>query len=440
MHINTPLSNPSSQTKAVLRFWSAGRQGVIPTESVLTISLAPSPHPIPFSADLLEGITAQEGLLTPQIDWTGHWGGVPGSGKYQIRVATSRGPVGLRVDGLAHEEGYTEPETTLREVEYFVGTFAKMVPHSTFVPQPEQQLDEITLLAVACGGQRVALLAAEVSRIARPDGIWSESPDEYWVSLDGDLIPGYSLAHFLGHSVDQVNQDLGWALLISGKEGLVALLTDTVYGLINIPCHCLRRLVFAEQLKVGYLDKDHGAIEVLDPKQLLGQPSVLFSNWDFSDFPSPVLAGIFADSRYLVTKIGPYCLVFLASLVISVIRDVEERQISTSRHRRSYPLLNLSHLMEVNGKAASQRILLIQRPGRVPVAIIVDEVSMSRAPWVWQALPPLPTISHRLFSAIGWDGDGLKLQVREDLFNKKIPDTLYSCIRRAWCGWITLEN
>ncbi|CAK0770730.1 hypothetical protein CCP3SC1_50066 [Gammaproteobacteria bacterium] len=258
-------------------FWGAGRRGILPAAFVLNVSLASDAIPIPFSMLALEGMVAREGVLTPQIDWTVHWGGTRQAGRYRIQVQTSRGPVWFRVDSVARTTLATEDVSTLAEMEELIAPLAVASANSYSASIFRDTWDqEITLLITETQGQTVALPAAAVARVERPSGIWAaRQANEYQVALAGELVTGVSLGYWLGHPTSEEREN-AWALVVAGNNGQVAILTTFVHGLISIPRHHLHRLVRNSGESVWYLDQQRGAIEVLDPTVIAGgQPSAL---------------------------------------------------------------------------------------------------------------------------------------------------------------------
>ncbi|CAK0777481.1 putative CheW-like domain-containing protein [Gammaproteobacteria bacterium] len=452
------ISGPASPLRDTLGFWSAGRQGVLPVASVINISVASAAMPVPFASPFFEGIVVQDGLLTPQIDWTAYWGGAARSGGYRMRVRTSRGPVWFRVDRVlppgSGGVGSDAPAEMLTEMETLIAPLAV----ATDDPNPPSLAacawdHEIALLMVESQGQTLALPAAAVLRVEQPAEVWptrAGAPGERQVVLAEGLLAGVSLEHWLGQPVS-VTTERAWALVVAGGEGRMAILVTAVQGLVAASPQRIRRMARGSRESFWYLDAQRGAIEVLDPAAVTGCSSAgpTLSERLKPARPPPSLGsrnpaerrcGLGAK-RGLAVRAGSFHCLFPSTPIVQVIREVQNHSILTRRRAGCYPVIDLAQLL--GGKpSAARRALLVKRRGPLPLALLVEEVALAEPDLTWRPFPAVPAEVQDFFAAIAiaqntaQNGERSWLLLREGLFQGKVSPATKARIRASIRGWI----
>ncbi len=459
----TPISPSHSDDyglspRQTLTFWSAGRQGALPVTSVMNISIASAATPIPFGPPAFEGVVAHDGMITPQIDWVAHWGGTARSGIYRMRVQTSRGPVWFRVDSLAlpgnSPSGGALPMVaeavaeTVADMESLVSLLAVAGDDpNPPLPFANPQDHEVTLLVTETQGRTVALPAAAVLRVERPAQVWTVragQPSERQVALTDGLMAGVSLGHWLGYPVP-VAAENAWALVVTGSEGRVAILTASLQGLVSLPPHRLRRMVRGSDESFWFLDAQRGAIEVLDPATMTGRLETGPALGQRLKPPVPLpldtrnpaerRRGLDAK-RGLMARVGPYTCLFPAAMLLRVIRQVDPDQIHAKRRAGDYPVVDLARLLGLEPSGTQGRALLVKHRGRQPLVILADEVTLCKPDLKWRPFPAVPLAVHELFAAIAQEEGQVWLLLREGLFQGRSNPAASVRIREAVRGWI----
>ena len=80
---------------------SAGQSRVLPAAVVLDVAPARPAAPLPFAPTALEGLVETDGRLAPQWDLPQAMGGAARAGRCSILIATTRGPIRVRVDAVS---------------------------------------------------------------------------------------------------------------------------------------------------------------------------------------------------------------------------------------------------------------------------------------------------------------------------------------------------
>jgi chemotaxis signal transduction protein len=438
----------SVETNAV-KFWSAGRQGMLPASSVLGIAKATAAVPIPFGGAPLEGLVLQDGEWLPQVDWGAHWGGSVAAGAYRIKVRTARGPVGLRVDAvtLARQED-AEAEPALPAMEALVAPWAEGAA-GTAVAADQHPEPQLPLMLVTAGGHTLAIHAAEVLRVERPQGVWSlrgGAAGECRVALADGPLAGESLGRWLAPAADPGPES--WALLVAGIEGPLALLVSAIEGLTTVSSRQLRRIRQRSGAWSDWLlDPERGSIELLDLAQWRGGAH--------GEVPAPAAghrlpaaaAALAAERRRglearrgLAVTAGPFSCVLPATRVGRVLEGLHGAQLGSRRRRGSRPLLDLGLLLGLEPISLDQgRALWLVREGRAPLALLADAATIVAADLAWQPLPAVPAAARAFFSAIAWDADRCHLQVSEALFQPQPGGLVRDRVRDALRGWLACD-
>lgn len=435
-----------------LTFWSASRQGALPAASILDVTMASTAMPTPLGPPAFEGMVAQDGLLAPQVDWVAHWGGAARSGIYRMRVQTSHGPVWFRVDHLALSGGDVSPVVaeTVAEMEALVAPLALAETDASLPPLPvDVPADEISLLIVETWGQTLALPATQVLRVERPLSVWAVragQPSERQVALADGLMAGISLGQWLKPS-EAVEAEDAWALVVAGEGGPVALLIHLVHGLVAVPRRCLRRMMHGSGESIGYLDPQRGAVEVLDPAELIGQRKTAPKSGKIGQppliTPAPRLSGRLSEGRRgletkrgLLVQAGPHACVLPSQMVLRVVQESHPDALLTRCRRGYYPLVDLALMLGLGPLPFPGRVLWIARRRRTPLAILVESVAAVEPDLVWRPLPVVPAPVRQLFSAVVHHGARCQWLIREDLFESASDPEVKSRIQGALRGWL----
>lgn len=465
--MDTPLTFEADCTAAAANLYlrdAAGRVLVLPSDRAHRVAFATVAAPLPFAPVGCEGVAMIETVLATQIDLTGNpGGGATDTVSYALLLRGSRGWFHARVSGVS----LTDP--------------APGEPHDSALPlldrltegltedrraltlDPEQAdaraKDGEALLVLRTGSRRIALPARSVERVAPHQGAWSlrrGGADERVVALDGDLLPGCSLAVWLDTAREvaapaeptaEAAEGEGWVAVMRVEGRCMAVTFTALDGLITAPPDRIRALIHRGHSARHCLDPERGAIEILDPDGFLvslpeGADARISSDGEVDTArrtgesePLPVPDGGLAATA------GPFVCVFSRGAVDRLLTGTGLGRVDRERRPGAEPVFDLPTLLGLPRpdaqRARAGRLLRLNRPGRRSVLLFVDSVGPTESTPDWQALPSVPPLVDTLFSALRLVGPSgvAQLLVHDRLRTDRVVGQVAVHLAAAHLGW-----
>lgn len=410
---------------------AGGTRRSLPASMAGTLMPAGPVWPVPFATSVLEGLCRHGDGLVPRIDWHHRCGGAAGTAPWSLLVHTARGPVALRVDGMALEpDEATAPSGAREEIEALLSTLVPAAAPAALPPaaEPAGGGDGIDLLLVRCGGRSVALPARPVERVARHGGVFRrrEGAEECLVDIDGRLLAGGPLADRLEGGSDPEPQP--WAVIVRDGGRRVALTVASVEGLLRAPAAELQRVAHRHGSTHHWWNAGRGLIDIVDPFGA-GDPLDGIAAQD----RGPCAAADGRPGRVAVTA-GSFT-ILLPIRSIHGLADTPAMP-GGDRRRGRCPLIDLATMLGRGGRDGS-RMIWLNRPGaRRPLALLVDGVADDGATWERHPRPALPPAAAALFDAVSCRGAAVAYELRADALPWRPPPDVGALLAAAFRGWI----
>jgi chemotaxis signal transduction protein len=451
-----------------------GQRRSLPAACVRRLTVATGgASPVPFAADACagtapdayEGLVANGAAMAAQLDLPRAWGGAARAGRYALLVETARGPVSLRVGSVAFADDAADGEVACARaaIEDLVAGLAPADSSSGDDSVGDDGADggddaALDLLIVRTGGRPVALPAHEVERIARHAGTWrirQGDGDERIVEVDGQWLPGHSLADWLGQPA--ATADEPWILVTAVAGRRMAIAVDAMDGLVAAPLARMRRLDHRHHRSHHYIDPTRGAVEIVSAAGFASVMTALDEPGEAADAallqgPSPAWGGTGApplpDDGLAVTARWFTC-VFPAGAVAAMVSGVRGDGLARRRSPGACPVFDLAALLGVPGPAtpdgtaegpAPERLILVNRPGRRPVVLKVDAVAPAAGSPAWLGLPAVPPLVRALFAAVRPDGEACQFLVRDAVLAGRPGPAVGAVARPAFLGWLDRDR
>ncbi|MEI7606626.1 MAG: chemotaxis protein CheW, partial [Rhodospirillaceae bacterium] len=421
---------------------AAGVRCALPAAAVRDFGLATAAVPVPFAPAAFEGLVDADGLLAAQIDLSRARGGA-GGGRYSLLVDTAAGPLRLRVDSIAFAASADGFEPGLPEIEALA---AGLAPAEAAAAEPGAGTPPVAegkpfeALIVKTAGTPVALPALAVERVGRHQGARANrrgAAGERIVAVDGDILPGWSLAERL--DLETGAADEGWAVVIRSGGRRAVLTVGEVRGVEPVPCARVRRIGYGERVSVWLPDSGHGSasglIEVVDPGAFAGGETAFSAGFEPADADEDAAPPErrSADRGRMAIGIGPFSCVVPEALIAEVLGEVGPDRVSSRRFAGALPLLDPAPLLGLpQAGVASGRVLVIRRPGRRQLALRVGAIAPAAPVPPWRPLPLLPPAARRLVQAVRLEGETTAFLLRDDAFDRPgagLPPA-------AFIGWL----
>ena len=426
---------------------TAGVRRALPLAVVRAFGLAGPVWPVPFAGAGFEGLSEESGELAPQFDLSLAMGGAVGGGRYVLTVDAGAGPLRLRVEAVAVAAGAEELDSGWPEIAVLAAGLAPADPAATV---PTAAADEaagemVQVLIVRSAGIPVALPASAVARVERHRGIRPGrrgGAGECVVALDGDILPGWSLAH---RQEAGAAEEEGWAVVTGAAGEAAALTVAEVCGLTAVARGRLRRLRRGGLSSVWLPDPGYGAfsgmIELLDPGEITGAGgdalASLVGGPDGLGFDRDEPPERRASERgRLVVAFGPFACVVPGSIVGEVLAGLGERPVLPRRGRGAVPLVDAAALLGLPRSDAAGWMLRLNRSGRRGPLVRVPALAPAAAEPAWRPLPMLPPPAHRLFSAVRPGRTGCEFLLRETVLDRPRDPVIAGLVRAAPAGWL----
>ena len=423
---------------------SAGQSRVLPAAVVLDVAPARPAAPLPFAPTALEGLVETDGRLAPQWDLPQAMGGAARAGRCSMLIATTRGPIRVRVDAVSVVGSAREPApdlpSGLAAIEALAATLAPADTVPVLAPEAATAIARpLEVLLVASHGLVLALPALGVEQVARHQGtraLRTGHPGERVVVIGNDLLPGWSLSAWLGQAPAEPQAEEGWAVILRGDGGRTALTVAEVRGLVSVPADRVRRLSHRNGATLWLSDPGRGAIEVIEPAGVAGLPVGVTDPVPDAALPPPTARPErrSADRGLLAATVGPFTCVFPVAMVAEVLGTPDRRRWSAWRSRNAWPVLDPALLLGLPGPDAASSpmlVLMLKRPGRRSLALPAAGIRPADARPGWQPLPPVPPPVRALFRAVRIRGATCELLVRD----AAVRETGH-LVKRALTGWL----
>ena len=444
-------NEPHAARPDLVIYSSAGRLRALPAAAVREIGQAAAAA-VPFAPALFEGLVDGDGILAAQIDLPLAMGAAARGGRYSMLVETSRGLLRLRVDGVSFAGSAADEGTMpgLPEIEALIAGFAPADP----LPQERPAVSEgpaakpFEALVVKSGGVPAALPAAEVERVERHRGARLSrkgGAGERIVAVDGDILPGWSLAVWLDRGREGAAPEAeGWAVVMRVGGRRVALTVAEVRGVVAVPGERVRRIRHRDGASLWLPDpggdSESGMIEVIESAEFGGVGGHAHSPAEAESDEEPAAAPPerrAADRGRFALGFGLFSCVVPESLIDEVLGELAPGRVAARRGRGMLPLLDPAPLLGlVATGAASGRALLLKRPGRRRLALRVAAIGPAAPAPDWRPLPILPPTAHRLFQAVRLEGAASAFLLRESAFDRPRDPVIAGLLRAAPAGWL----
>ncbi|MEI6559963.1 MAG: chemotaxis protein CheW [Rhodospirillaceae bacterium] len=449
---NQTVSGFGADRPGVVLYSSAGRLRSLPAVAVRGITRATVAAAVPFSPPAYEGLVEADGLITPQFDLGQALGGDARGGGYAMLVDTSAGPLRLRVDSVSFAEAATVPAVAeapasgLAEIETLTAGLAPAEPHA----EPPCAIAEsgdgdppIDALIVRSGGLTLALAARNIERIDRHQGSRPTrrgDGGERIVTLDGDILPGWSLAAWLSGAANPALDEDAWAVVVRIGGRRSVLTVAGVDGLVSASAARVRRLRHGRTRAVWLLDAGRGLIEVIDPADVTSgrpRPDCGAEDETADDPPLAPPERRAAERGRLALGLGPFRCVFSGAVIAEILGGDHPGRLSARRGRAGWPLLDPAFLLGLPGSGAdSGRTMVLRRPGRRPLALRAPDLGPSAFLPEWQPLPLLPWPAHSLFRSVRIACGACDFLVRDDAFDRPRDPVIAGLLRAARTDWL----
>jgi len=453
-----PTALPPVARTATVTVLVAGRHFAVPASQVAAIGLAVPAAPVAFAPPGYEGVVFSHGVAAAQID-LGAWnGGQPGDGRWSLQLDHAAGPLSLRVGEVRTADGNMAdpaPGPALSIVpDDLLGGLAPCGPQPA---QPatdhmERTTEELDVLLVAGGGHRVAIPAALVDSVGRPDGLLTAhgiAPCQV-VILDGDLLPVHSLASWIGGGSPE---DDSWALRLRTPDGTVALTVAELFGLHSLPRRELVTVDSGGETSLWWQD-DAGnrPIQIVHPGAdgflPIDRPAVR----EAVCTAVPPLPAPSAGHSHVAMAAGPVILVAPAAMVQEVTGMPCPDDLHRSRRAGSIPAFDIDAAL--GGTAGPAGCVVLKRDGRRPIALLTGRIEAANGGIGWHAPPPLPHAMAVLAGAVRPSATGmpanrdpansrpvLECLVRPDAFRRPwraAPgDVVRTAMQASFAGWLS---
>ncbi len=430
----------------------AGRRRALPVAVVREIGQACAAAPVPFAKAGFEGLVDLDGLLTAQFDLSEAMGGGARSGRYSILVDTASGPLRLRVDGasLADSVAGDAMAPGLPEIEALIAALAPSEPELVLQPNVADGSAEkpFEVLIVRSGGTPVALLAAEVERVERHQGVRASrrgNADECIVVVDGEILSGWSLAARLDPELGSGAEDESWVVVIRCDGRRAALTVAEVHGVMAVPFRHARLIRHRDGTSLWLPGPGHGPdtgmIEVIGAAEFgeTGFQALLPEDITPDDaLPADMEERRSADRGRLAVGLGPFSCVVPESLIVEVLGEAGLERLAARRGRGTIPLLDPAPLLGLSASdAVARRVLVLRRSKGRTLALRVAGIAPAALGPAWQPLPMLPSSAHRLFQSVRIVGGACEFLLRESAFDRPRDPVIVGLLRTARTGWLS---
>ena len=436
----------SGRAAAVL-YSSAGRLRFLPPEAVLGIGPALAAAPVPFAPPAYEGLVGSDGVLAAQFDLSQTLGGGARLGGYALLVDTAAGPLRLRVDTVSLAESAGDASPGLAEIAELT---AGLAPAAALPPEAplrtsEPDAEPFEALIVDSAGTTIALPATEVLRVERHRGSRPNRKgdlDERIVILEGDGLPGWSLAARLGAAATPEQEPWAVVLRLDGRPAVLTV--AAIRGVVAVPRRRVRRIPHRHGVSVWLLgagdDAGAGMIEVFDPAEFTASAAHPAPPAEPPPEPAPEAEPAerrAAERGRLAIGLGAFACVVPEPLIAGVLGETERARLSARRRPGACPVLDAGALLGLpGGGPATDRLLMIQPPGRRRFALLAPGLAPATQAPDWLPLPILPPLARRLFQAVRLHAASCDFLLRADAFDRPRDPALAGLVTNAHTGWL----